>query len=31
MYYVIFAQDKPNTLAQRLAVRELHLARLKQL
>ena len=29
MYYVIFAQDKPNTLAQRLAVREQHLARLK--
>ncbi|EJS90112.1 hypothetical protein AAUPMB_03423, partial [Pasteurella multocida subsp. multocida str. Anand1_buffalo] len=22
MYYVIFAQDNPNTLAQRLAVRE---------
>ncbi|OZN25877.1 hypothetical protein CFY87_01325 [Actinobacillus seminis] len=31
MYYVIFAQDKPNTLAQRLAVREKHLARLQQL
>lgn len=31
MYYVIFAQDKPNTLAQRLAVREQHLARLQQL
>ncbi len=31
MYYAIFAQDKPNTLAQRLAVREQHLARLKQL
>ncbi|MBE2894047.1 YciI family protein [Spirabiliibacterium falconis] len=31
MYYVIFAQDKPNTLAQRLAVREQHLARLKSL
>lgn len=31
MYYVIFAQDIPNTLAQRLAVRENHLARLKQL
>lgn len=31
MYYVIFAQDKPNTLAQRLAVREKHLARLSQL
>lgn len=31
MYYVIFAQDNPNTLAQRLAVREKHLARLTQL
>ncbi len=31
MYYVIFAQDKPNTLTQRLAVREQHLARLKDL
>lgn len=31
MYYVIFAQDKPNTLAQRLAVREKHLVRLSQL
>lgn len=31
MYYVIFAQDKPNTLAQRLAVRKKHLDRLKQL
>lgn len=31
MYYVIFAQDNPNTLAQRLAVREKHLARLQQL
>lgn len=31
MYYVIFAQDKPDTLAQRLAVREKHLARLQQL
>ncbi|AMQ91311.1 hypothetical protein ACT74_01085 [Aggregatibacter actinomycetemcomitans] len=31
MYYVIFAQDKPNTLAQRLSVREQHLARLTQL
>ncbi|MCK3655645.1 hypothetical protein A4G19_07740 [Pasteurellaceae bacterium Macca] len=31
MYYVIFAQDIPNTLAQRLSVREQHLARLKQL
>ncbi|QLB12709.1 hypothetical protein EV697_101396 [Bisgaardia hudsonensis] len=31
MYYVIFAQDKPNTLEKRLAVREQHLSRLKQL
>lgn len=31
MYYVIFAQDLPNTLEKRLAVREQHLARLKQL
>ncbi|WP_301098942.1 YciI family protein [Otariodibacter sp.] len=31
MYYVIFAQDLPNTLTQRLAVREQHLARLSQL
>lgn len=31
MYYVLFAQDVPNTLAQRLAVREKHLARLQQL
>lgn len=31
MYYVIFAQDIPNTLAKRLSVREAHLARLKQL
>lgn len=31
MYYVIFAQDKPNTLDKRLAVREKHLARLTQL
>ncbi|QGM81662.1 YciI family protein [Otariodibacter oris] len=31
MYYVIFAQDLPDTLAQRLAVREQHLARLSQL
>ncbi|QEH45085.1 YciI family protein [Aggregatibacter actinomycetemcomitans] len=31
MYYVIFAQDKPNTLAQRLSVHEQHLARLTQL
>ncbi|MDA3979536.1 YciI family protein [Gallibacterium sp. AGMB14963] len=28
MYYVIFAQDLPNTLDKRLAVREKHLARL---
>ncbi|WP_373766457.1 YciI family protein [Glaesserella sp.] len=31
MYYVIFAQDIPGTLAKRLAVREKHLARLQQL
>ncbi|OOF56040.1 YciI family protein [Rodentibacter myodis] len=31
MYYVIFAQDIPGTLSKRLAVREQHLARLKQL
>ena len=31
MYYIIFAQDIPNTLEKRLAVREKHLARLKQL
>lgn len=31
MYYVIFAQDIPNTLEKRLAVREKHLERLKQL
>ena len=31
MFYVIFAQDIPNTLEKRLAVREQHLARLKQL
>ena len=31
MYYVIFARDIPNTLEKRLAVREQHLARLKQL
>ncbi|MGR3808103.1 YciI family protein [Pasteurella testudinis] len=31
MYYVIFAQDKPNTLQQRLAAREAHLARLTAL
>ncbi|MDG6894624.1 YciI family protein [Volucribacter amazonae] len=31
MYYIIFAEDKPNSLAQRLAVRPQHLARLEQL
>lgn len=31
MYYVIFAQDNPNNLEKRLAVREKHLERLKQL
>lgn len=31
MYYVIFAQDTPNSLEKRLSVREQHLARLKQL
>ncbi|MFC0309132.1 YciI family protein [Gallibacterium trehalosifermentans] len=31
MYYVIFAQDLPNTLEKRLAVREQHLARLNLL
>ncbi len=31
MYYVIFAQDIPDTLTKRLAVREKHLERLKQL
>ena len=31
MYYVIFAQDKPNTLSQRLNARPQHLARLQQL
>lgn len=31
MYYVIFAQDKPDTLALRLSVREQHLERLEQL
>lgn len=31
MYYVIFAQDKPDTLQQRLAVREQHLQRLQAL
>ena len=31
MYYVIFAQEIPDTLEKRLAVRERHLARLTQL
>ncbi|MEH8029720.1 YciI family protein [Gallibacterium anatis] len=31
MYYVIFAQDLPGTLQQRLTVREKHLARLSAL
>lgn len=31
MYYVIFAQDLPNSLEKRLAVREKHLERLKTL
>lgn len=31
MYYVIFAQDTPNSLEKRLAVREKHLERLKAL
>lgn len=31
MYYVIFAQDLPNSLEKRLSVREKHLARLTQL
>ncbi|MDH2924083.1 hypothetical protein EV693_11628 [Nicoletella semolina] len=31
MYYVIFAQDVPNSLEKRLAVREKHLERLRQL
>ncbi|VTU07561.1 YciI family protein [Actinobacillus porcinus] len=30
-YFVIFAQDIPNTLEKRLAVRPQHLARLQQL
>lgn len=30
-YFVIFAQDKPNMLETRLAVRPQHLARLEQL
>lgn len=31
MYYIIYAQDKPNSLARRLAARPQHLARLEQL
>lgn len=31
MYYLIYAQDTPNTLAQRLAARPDHLARLQAL
>ncbi len=31
MLYVIFAQDKPDSLAQRLAARPAHLARLESL
>jgi len=31
MWYVIFAQDKPNTLEQRMSVRDAHLTRLKHL
>ncbi|HBO38243.1 MAG TPA: hypothetical protein DD638_06230 [Pasteurellaceae bacterium] len=31
MYYVIFAQDKPNSLEKRLIVRSQHLVRLQQL
>lgn len=31
MYYVIFSEDVPNSLAKRLSVREDHLARLKAL
>lgn len=31
MYYVIFAQDLPNSLEKRLSVREQHLARLREL
>lgn len=31
MYYVIFAQDNPNTLEKRLEVRPAHLARLEKL
>lgn len=31
MYYVIFAQDKPNMLEKRMEVRPTHLARLEKL
>ena len=31
MYYVIFAQDNPNMLETRMAVRAAHLARLEKL
>ncbi|AGH38702.1 hypothetical protein F543_9050 [Bibersteinia trehalosi USDA-ARS-USMARC-189] len=31
MYYVIFAQDLPNSLEKRLSVRDKHLARLQAL
>lgn len=31
MYYVIYAEDHPNSLAQRLAARPDHLARLQKL
>lgn len=31
MYYVIFAQDNPNTLEKRAAARPAHLARLEKL
>ncbi|PTQ89569.1 YciI family protein [Agitococcus lubricus] len=31
MWYAIIAEDKPNSLAQRLAARPAHLARLQQL
>ncbi len=31
MWYAIIAEDKPNTLSQRLAARPDHVARLKQL
>lgn len=31
MYYMIYSEDKPNSLALRLATREKHLARLNEL